>query len=277
MYQHGNGVAQDYQKAKKLYEKAIELGDSYAMSNLGNMYQHGNGVIKDYQKSKDLYVKAIELGNLYAMNNLGYMYQKGNGVVQDYQKAKELYEKSIELGYSDAMNNLGYMYRYGDGVVQDYQKAKELYEKSIGLGNPSAMCNLGSMYRYGTGVKQDYQKARELYEKGIACNACENSKNIINTLIHLYRSTDLKNDISYVSNYFLSINKKDKLLEIYSAEEIVEQYFKIDQENQKLNNKIINIEKENREMKLHIDLSPDGELYIEAKKDWNGLKNLHSK
>ena len=104
------------------------------MYNLANMYEDGNGISQNYEKAKELYERAIALNNASAMNNLAYMYEHGNGVLQDHYKAIKLYERAIALNNASAMCNLANMYRYGEGVPQNYQKAKELYEKAIETG-----------------------------------------------------------------------------------------------------------------------------------------------
>jgi TPR repeat protein len=40
MYYHGQGVAQDNQRAVALFEKAATAGDSESARNLGTMYEH---------------------------------------------------------------------------------------------------------------------------------------------------------------------------------------------------------------------------------------------
>ncbi len=159
------GLLENYEKAKELFEEAVNLGDARAMNILGYIYEHEFGVPQDYEKAKELYEKAANLGDTSAMNKLGYMYEHGEGVPQDYEKAKELYEKAENLRNAREINNLGYMYQHGEGVSQDYGKAKELFEKAANLGNTSAMYNLGYMYENGEGVPKDYSKAKELYEK----------------------------------------------------------------------------------------------------------------
>ncbi len=168
MYKHGQGVAQNYKKAKELYEKAVEKGHRKAMNNLAFMYQNGQGMAQNYKKAKELYEKAVEKGYRTAMNNLGVMYQNGQGVAQNYKKAKELYEKAVEKGYPMAMNNLGYLYKNGLGVAQNYQKAKELFQKAVEKGKRRSMYHLGVMYQNGQGVPKDIARACHFFGRANA-------------------------------------------------------------------------------------------------------------
>ena len=46
-YLVGDGVEQDYGKALEWFERAAELGDAWAMNNIGLMYHYGDGVEQD--------------------------------------------------------------------------------------------------------------------------------------------------------------------------------------------------------------------------------------
>ena len=153
-------------KIKRL-EELVKQGDADAMTRLGFMYDSGQGVPQNFEKAKELYEQAANLGNAGAMNNLGTMYYFGQGVPRGYSKAKEWFEQSAILGNDVAMNNLGTMYYFGQGVSQDYSKTKEWFEQSANLGNAGAMKNLGIMYEYGEGVSQDFEKAKKWYEKAL--------------------------------------------------------------------------------------------------------------
>ncbi len=202
LYYSGQGVEQDREKGKELFQSAADTGVvegyyglavvakneedietalghynkvveegteplyiAYAMNNLGHMYRNGEGVEQDYAKAAEWFTKAADSGNVAAMNALGYMYETGEGVEQDYAKAIEWYTKAADLGDADAMNNLGYMYEHGVGVEQDGAKAVEWYTKAADLGHATAMNDLGYMYMYGEGVEQDGAKAVEWYIK----------------------------------------------------------------------------------------------------------------
>jgi TPR repeat protein len=73
------------------------------MSNLGSLYANGQGVAQDYTKARELFQKAADEGEAIGMTNLGLLYENGQGVAQDYAKARELYEKAAKLGEANAM------------------------------------------------------------------------------------------------------------------------------------------------------------------------------
>ena len=146
-------------------KRATNEGNAEAMFNLGLLYANGQGVTQDYVRAREWYEKAAEKGFPSAMGNLGVLYHNGQGVAQDYGKAREWYEKAAEKGFPRAMGNLGLLYHNDQGVAQDYAKAREWYEKAAANGNATAMLNLGQLYEEGWGVAQDYGKAREWYEK----------------------------------------------------------------------------------------------------------------
>src|SRR5262245_6778407 len=165
LYQYGQGVAQDYVKARDWYEKAAANGYANAMFSLGGLYQNGQGVAQDYAKAREWYEKGAAKGDASAMFSLGGLYESGAGVAQDYAKAREWYEKGADKGGAEAMTNLGVLYEKGYGVTQDHAKAREWFEKAADKSEAEAMTNLGWLYQNGQGVAQDYAKARELYEK----------------------------------------------------------------------------------------------------------------
>src|SRR6516225_1417378 len=146
-------------------KRATNEGNAEAMFNLGLLYDNGQGVTQDYVRAREWYEKAADEGNAEAMFNLGLLYANGQGVTQDYVRAREWYEKAAEKGFPRAMGNLGVLYHNGQGIAQDYVRAREWYEKAAEKGFPRAMFNLGLLYANGQGVTQDYVRAREWYEK----------------------------------------------------------------------------------------------------------------
>jgi len=176
MYHYGKGVDKNINRAKELYELAIEKGSVEAIYNLG--YVHLFGQDPDYKKGRELFDRACDEGFVESITGLGLMYQFGKGVEKDHAKAKEYYEISIKKGGVGAMYNLGNVYLYGEGVDKDYAKAKELLEMACEKGQPDAMFLLGTIYLYGKGVEHDYAKAKELLEMAI-------EKNVLDAMFHI--------------------------------------------------------------------------------------------
>ena len=90
--------------------KRVNRGDAEAQFELARMYAQGDGVKQDYTKAREYLEKAAALNHVGAISNLGEMYFNGYGVKQDYTKARELFEKAAALNYAGASYNLGYMY-----------------------------------------------------------------------------------------------------------------------------------------------------------------------
>ena len=119
------------------YEKAAAKDNAIAMFNLGLLYANGQGVTQDYAKAREWYEKAAK-DNAIAMLNLGVLYVNGQGVTQDYIRAREWYEKAAAKDNASAMLDLGWLYENGRGVAQDYIRAREWYEKAAANGYAEA-------------------------------------------------------------------------------------------------------------------------------------------
>jgi hypothetical protein len=58
------------------------------------MYEDGDGVEKDPEKAVRLYRFAADQGHAMAQGNLGWMYVNGNGVEEDLDEAAKWYRRS---------------------------------------------------------------------------------------------------------------------------------------------------------------------------------------
>ena len=94
--------ANDYQKAKELFEKACDSKNARACFNLGFLYSKGKGVSQDDQKASKLWQKACDGNDALACYNLGLLYKKGQGVKQNSQQAKTLFNKACYFGFQNA-------------------------------------------------------------------------------------------------------------------------------------------------------------------------------
>jgi TPR repeat protein len=128
-YKNGN-----YKKAARLLQKPAEQGNAEAQASLGFMYEFGEGVRKDDQKAIYWYKKAAEQGNADAEFSLGNSYLDGERVRQDCQKGIKLLTKAAKQGHIQAILSLGRMYWHGLRVRQNKSLAKEYFGKACDLG-----------------------------------------------------------------------------------------------------------------------------------------------
>jgi hypothetical protein len=168
MYEYGQGVEQNMEKALHWYRKAAEQGNANAQINLGLIYARGQGIKQDYAEAVYWYREAAEQGYANAQTNLGYMYEHGRGVTQDDEQAAQWYRQAADQGYAIAQTYLGLMYGEGRGVNKDYSSAADWYRKAAEQDYAEAQFYLALMYTVGHGVKQDKDIARKWYRK--ACD-----------------------------------------------------------------------------------------------------------
>ena len=119
-------------RAEKLLLDA-ESGNGRAYTDLGKMYESGNGVEQDYEKALEYYLLSAEAEkpDFKGMRMAGLMYLNGTGVEQDYEKAAECFGKAADSGDVSGAWFLGQLYEQGNGVEQDMAKAKQCYETAI--------------------------------------------------------------------------------------------------------------------------------------------------
>lgn len=157
------------------------LGDTEAMTRLGNRYCSGKGVRQDFDEAAKWYRKALWKGSAEARCGLGLMYLSGKGVVRDTGKALKWLQESADLGFAGAMKSLGDMYAGGDGVPQDDEAAADWYRNAAEHGSADAEYIMGEMYSEGrlvpamTGWLPDgtgRQRSRGMRMRSISSEAC---------------------------------------------------------------------------------------------------------
>ena len=147
------------QKAISLLKDAINNTDdedvAAAITWLGIYYQDGIGVPANKEKALEYFKSAAELGDDYAMNNIGHAYEYGEGVDIDLDIAREWYEKSVALDNLLAQENLGRFYENGyGGLEQNLLEALRLYKLSASQNNLEAILHVGRFYEFGLGVEK---------------------------------------------------------------------------------------------------------------------------
>jgi TPR repeat protein len=166
LYEHGQGVAQDYTEAFSWYLRAAEKGDVTAQLNLGLLYFSGRGTNQDTTSGTMWIRKAAEQGQPRAQVLAAATYLDSG----DYAKAFGLYRKAAEGGDDQAQEVLGSIYTsgpYSDWrkvAATDLPQGVDWLRRAVQSDNPHAEYSLASLYEAGRGVIQDYQEAARLYQ-----------------------------------------------------------------------------------------------------------------
>ncbi|HYA63546.1 MAG TPA: tetratricopeptide repeat protein [Candidatus Sulfotelmatobacter sp.] len=168
LYEHGQGVPQDYAKAAENYRAAALQHHPSAENNLGLLYQRGQGVPKDMDKAFEWFSAAAQHGNPVAQCHLAVLYSLGSGTVRDYKEAAKWFRAAADSGFPEAQNSLGIYYYIGLGVAMDYHEAARWLRLAAQQGLPDAETNLAFLYEQGKGVPLDYVAAYTWYSRAIA-------------------------------------------------------------------------------------------------------------
>ncbi|WP_425092972.1 caspase family protein [Tropicimonas sp. S265A] len=157
-------IAEDFETARVLYERAAELGYATAHFNLGLMYRHGRGVVPDDKLGIQHYFEAAIQGNPSARVALGKLFSEGLGVPKSISEAKRWLELAADDNNPWAIDYLGNLYRLEE---KNYQKAFDYYSKGVALEFSTSVMNLARLHRDGMGVEKDRNRAMALFQQAI--------------------------------------------------------------------------------------------------------------
>lgn len=102
------------------FRKSADQGDSVAQSELGDMYEHGDGVKQDFVEASQWYRRAAAQGDAWSQFRIAESYRNGSGVAQNDAEALKWYRKAAAQGMPLAALFLSDAYRSGThGLAKD--------------------------------------------------------------------------------------------------------------------------------------------------------------
>ena len=96
-----------YREAMACYMQPDIITYPAVMNRIGFMYDFGQGVPPDPEKAADWYRRSAETGFVDAQANLGIMYEAGTGVPQDDHEAAKWFTKAAETTVSECRRKNG--------------------------------------------------------------------------------------------------------------------------------------------------------------------------
>lgn len=203
-YQEGNLFPKNYQKSKKLIEKASTLEDVLAYRRMGNMYANGFLGNADYEKAAFWYKKAADEGDIPAQDCLKqnpspFGLEITKATIDDFKK---LFPHHKKFSHPNIYNN-GIMYSVSpkyialDGIISDvlfiFNTNNVLEAVSIDLS-----------------VNQKYEIQNSLKSKYTSFMSSPNMYDAGNSTIRLheyesgFKSSPYRYDSSYIKLVYMS-------------------------------------------------------------------------
>ncbi len=164
---HGEGIATDTERGKRLIAAACGDGSGKACRELAQMAEQQRPPEPDLaQQRVRLRERACELHLASACVDLGAGYANGlYGMPRDDDRAVTLFAGACDDGEPNGCANLGFMYRDGRGLPLDYRAAFELFEDACAGGSSQACLGLACLHEKGLGVPASAEKAAALFDR----------------------------------------------------------------------------------------------------------------
>lgn len=175
MHLFGQGTSQDIPTAVRWLQQSAQAGLPQAMVALAALYDVGQGVPFDADRATQLRKQAAAAGNSMARSQLEVDARLPG--TRDYRRASVLADlklypllfpyarTSAAAGSLEGQELLGRAYHFGWGVRADKAAALRLYEQAAAGGLTQAMRDAAYMYEFGEGVPVDRKKALSYYDR----------------------------------------------------------------------------------------------------------------
>lgn len=175
MLLHGDGIAIDLVRSRKLAGSSCAAGSMRGCNALGLLLERGEGGAKDERRALELYTLACDANEWRGCANLGEAQSFGrDGLTADESKAAEHFERACRLGSPKSCLLAATRLEPGGGA-ENGPRAAELFRLACDGGNMDGCSGLGACYARGFGVSRDEQRATALFRRacdggaGIGC------------------------------------------------------------------------------------------------------------
>lgn len=145
------------------YKPGLDKIAAKAAGYLGRMYMRGEGVQQDFDRAKFWFDRGISHGDAQSQYCLGLMLLRGYGVSKNIGKATDLFKASADQDYALSQVQLGVLF-LDRGQPDDVRVANDYFELAARYGNIEAQYYLAEMIHHGIGRDKACAQAMGLYK-----------------------------------------------------------------------------------------------------------------
>lgn len=132
------------------YKPGIEKTACKAAAYIGRLYLRGEGVAQNFEKARIWFERGITHGDSLAQYGLGLMLLNGYGEKKNIKKAMGLLKASADQDFSPAQVEMGRLH-LDQGSAEDLRVANNYFELAARFGNIEAHYYLAELVHHGVG------------------------------------------------------------------------------------------------------------------------------
>lgn len=141
--------------AESLFLRAAQIGDAFAMTNLGLHYEKQ----KLWEQAENWYAQGVAQNSSEAAAKLGALYLTKRYRATHGDRAVELLRQACDANGGKAANALAQLYARGEFVPQSDEEAFKHFLIAAEQGEPEAISELGERFWKGKGTPVDLDQA----------------------------------------------------------------------------------------------------------------------
>ena len=209
--QFGIGCEVDHKGAFEAYEAALEYGVDQAHLKLARCYISGEGVAQDYGKAKVHLDEAVEADDTDPAAHfwLGRLKSGGFGCLEDKAAALGHFLKVVENDDSDvaAKREIGEAFYFGHGVETNYEEAVRWLKLAAEEQDARALYVLGECHYSGDGVIENEIQAVQLFKSAVEHGDEDAAARLIELGYDVPKKTASKENIHFLNNDLLATSR----------------------------------------------------------------------
>ncbi len=145
------------------FKAGLDKTASKAAGYIGRMYLRGDGVEQNFERAKFWFDRGKTYGDAQSQYGLALMLLNGYGVTKNIPQASELFKAAADQDFAPAQVQLGSLY-LDQGNADDLSSANHYFELAARYGNIEAYYYLAEMNYFGVGRDKSCSVAVNFYK-----------------------------------------------------------------------------------------------------------------